>query len=55
MQRVPPTSNLQGTFSLPHVNKYSESKFSFSEPKPHLFLQMFGKLNNWAFDPPFYS
>lgn len=55
MQHVPRTSNLQRTFSLPHVNKYSEGKFSFSEPKPHLFLQTFGKLNNRAFDPPFYS
>jgi len=55
MEHVPPTSRLQGTFSLPHVNKYPESKFSSSEPKSHLFLQTFGKLNNQAFDPPFYS
>lgn len=45
MQHVPPASHFQDAFSLPHVNKYPESKFSFSEPNMCLFLQTFGKLS----------
>lgn len=43
MKHVPPAAHFQDAFSLPHVNKYPESKFSFSEPKTCLFLQTFGK------------
>lgn len=45
MKHVAPTYHFQDTFGLPHVNKYPESKFSFSEPKLCLFLQTFGKLS----------
>lgn len=41
MKHVCPTSHFQDTFSLPHVNKYSESKFSFSEQKNVCFSKHF--------------
>lgn len=54
-QHMPPTSHFQDTFSLPHVNKCPESKFSFLEPKPRLFLQTFGELNDQILSLCFYS
>lgn len=54
-QHVPPMSHFQDTFSLPHINKHPESKFSFLEPKLRLFLQTFGELNDQIFSLCFYS
>lgn len=38
MKHGPPMSHFQDPFYLPHINKYTESKFCFSAPKTYLFL-----------------
>lgn len=45
MGHVPPTSHFQDAFSLSDINRYPQSKFSFSEPKACLFFQTLGKLS----------